>query len=131
MRPLATCSRAEVACDWLREAGFELISPWSRRLAGVVTGALWIRHAIPTWCLFAAPFSAASLNSSSCALRGLHAVSALDLSMLLPLETWNPFDYLIERDSYRAAHPDIAFAARAARVPVVGICRVEPTIQLR
>jgi hypothetical protein len=45
--------------------------------------------------------------------------------MLLPLEAWNPFDYLIERDSNRAAHPDIALAAMGARLPVVGVCRVE------
>lgn len=44
----------------------------------------------------------------------------LNLSMLQPLEEWNPFDLLIERDSSAAANPDMSMAAERARVPVVG-----------
>jgi hypothetical protein len=46
----------------------------------------------------------------------------VNLSMLAPLETWNPFDVLIERDSSRLARPDLAFVADLPRVPVVGVC---------
>jgi hypothetical protein len=46
----------------------------------------------------------------------------LNLSMLAPLEEWNPFDVLIERDSSRTSRPDVAFGTTATRVPVVGIC---------
>lgn len=49
----------------------------------------------------------------------------VDLTMLEPLTAWNPFDHLIERDSDRRVHPDIAMASRDGRVPVVGVCRVE------
>ena len=35
----------------------------------------------------------------------------LNVTMLRPLETWNPFQLLIERDSPRIARPDLAFAA--------------------
>jgi hypothetical protein len=46
----------------------------------------------------------------------------LNLSMLAPLQEWNPFDALIERDSSRTSRPDVAFGTTAPRVPVVGIC---------
>jgi hypothetical protein len=44
----------------------------------------------------------------------------------VPLEEWNPFDILLERDSSRHRRPDITFLARNPLVPVVGVCLVEP-----
>jgi hypothetical protein len=48
----------------------------------------------------------------------------LDLSMIEPVEAWNPFDLLLERDSNRTARPDISFACGQPSVPVVGVCLV-------
>jgi hypothetical protein len=48
----------------------------------------------------------------------------VDLSMLDPLERWQPFDMLLERDSDRATRPDITFAAELEPVPVVGVMLV-------
>ncbi len=45
----------------------------------------------------------------------------VNLSMLEPLETWNPFDLLLERDSSATVRPDLAFLAPAQPVPVVGV----------
>lgn len=45
----------------------------------------------------------------------------LDLTMLEPLEVWNPFDLLLERDSSSIARPVISFVAPVTRVPVVGL----------
>jgi hypothetical protein len=50
----------------------------------------------------------------------------INLSMLESLDTWNPFDLLYERDSSRAAQPDITFLARPDPVPVVGVILVHP-----
>ena len=50
----------------------------------------------------------------------------LDLSMDLPVEVWNPFDVLIERDSDCAVNADIVFLSRPRLVPVLGVCLVEP-----
>ena len=50
----------------------------------------------------------------------------LDLTMIAPLSEWNPFDPLFERDSTRAANPDLALAAEEPRVPVIGVVLVEP-----
>jgi hypothetical protein len=48
----------------------------------------------------------------------------VNLSMLEPLETWNPFELLLERDSSATARPDIAFLAVPEPVPVVGVVLV-------
>jgi Polysaccharide pyruvyl transferase len=48
----------------------------------------------------------------------------LNLSMLEPLEVWNPFDLLLERDSSAASRPDISFASTVRPVPVVGVVLV-------
>lgn len=56
----------------------------------------------------------------SCRLIGL------DLSMIKPIDVWNPFDVLIERDSSAHSRPDISFLSYQKPVPVVGILLVHP-----
>lgn len=51
---------------------------------------------------------------------------AVDVSMIEPLAAWNPFDAVIERDSDRAARPDLAFAAETPAAALVGVSLVEP-----
>jgi hypothetical protein len=53
-------------------------------------------------------------------------VVGVNLTLPIPLDVWNPFDFLVERDSSHAAHPDLAFASVQKRVPVTGVCLVEP-----
>lgn len=48
----------------------------------------------------------------------------VNLTMLQPLEEWNPFHLLLERDSSALARPDLAFLGEAGRAPVVGIVRM-------
>lgn len=50
----------------------------------------------------------------------------VNLSMVLSLDSYNPFTHLFERDSTRCARPDLVFATKEQRVPVVGRCLVEP-----
>jgi hypothetical protein len=50
----------------------------------------------------------------------------MNLTMLQPLDTWNPFDLLLERDSSRGARPDISFLSHPLKVPVVGVVLVHP-----
>ena len=49
----------------------------------------------------------------------------INLSMLIELERWNPFDLLFERDSSIRTRPDITFGLPAKKTPVVGVCLVE------
>jgi Polysaccharide pyruvyl transferase len=50
----------------------------------------------------------------------------INLSMIEPVEVWNPFDVLLERDSSRNARADLAFGADGALLPVLGLVQVEP-----
>jgi len=55
-----------------------------------------------------------------------HRLIGLNLSLIEPLEVWNPFDLLLERDSSRASRPDVTFLADTAKVPVAGVVLVHP-----
>jgi hypothetical protein len=45
----------------------------------------------------------------------------LDLTMLHPIEQWQPFDLLLERDSDRTARPDISLLADVPELPVIAL----------
>ncbi len=45
----------------------------------------------------------------------------LNLTLLQPLEEWNPFTILYERDSSAASNPDISIYAPPPKIPVVGV----------
>jgi hypothetical protein len=49
----------------------------------------------------------------------------INLSMLVPVEEWNPFHILLERDSTNAVRADLSFASKQPTVPVVGVCLLE------
>ena len=49
----------------------------------------------------------------------------VNLTMLQPLEEWNPFELLLERDSSRTERPDLVFLSDAERVPVVGLVLID------
>jgi hypothetical protein len=52
---------------------------------------------------------------------GACRLTGINVSVLESLDSWNPFSLLFERDSSRAANPDITFIAPKPKVPVVGI----------
>lgn len=49
----------------------------------------------------------------------------VNLSMIDILESWNPFNELLERDSNRTVRPDISLLTSQKLVPIVGVCLVE------
>lgn len=52
-------------------------------------------------------------------------IVGVDLSVPDQPDRWNPFDLLIERDSPTTGRPELVFASRNDKVPVVGVCLVE------
>lgn len=50
----------------------------------------------------------------------------VNLSMATPLDEWNPFDLLLERDSSETSRPDITFTADVPDAPVVGLTLFPP-----
>lgn len=49
----------------------------------------------------------------------------VNLTMVQPLNEWNPFDVLLERDSERVVRPDLTFSVDTGRTPVVATCFIE------
>lgn len=48
----------------------------------------------------------------------------VNLTMILPVDEWNPFHVLLERDSTRMTRPDITFLRQTNQVPVAGLCTI-------
>jgi hypothetical protein len=116
----------DLVCEWLRTAGYScdvahvapltggvdlaLVAPADYDVAVFVCGP-FMRNAFEAWLLE---------RFRSCPIVGVN------LTLPVPLDEWNPFDCPLERDSSERAHPDITFLTRQPKVPVVGICLVEP-----
>ncbi|WP_114751793.1 polysaccharide pyruvyl transferase family protein [Pleomorphovibrio marinus] len=47
----------------------------------------------------------------------------INLSLLQSLKDWNPFDFLLERDSDRRNLPDITFGSESISAPLVGLIK--------
>lgn len=116
----------DLICEWLETAGV----PYDVALVPPFSGGVDWRTVDPqlfTHVVFVCgPFGRDEYEEEflsrfkDCRLLGMN------LSMKRPLEEWNPFDFLIERDSSAETHPDISFLSRKPQVPVVGVCLVEP-----
>jgi hypothetical protein len=115
----------DVACQWLSEAGRRFDVAVAPPFAG---GVDW-RTADPAdydQVLFVCgPFGNGEPVTQFLARFAGRRLIGLNLTMLEPLEAWNPFDLLLERDSSRRANPDVALLAHAGRVPVVGVVLID------
>src|SRR5688500_9546991 len=118
----------DVVCDWLDEAGYisdvAVVRPFTHE-----RGINW-RSAAPGDydCVV---FVCGPLGNGPPVVEFFEHFRdrpkiGLDLTMLQKLSEWNPFDLLIERDSDRAANPDLAFASQTPKVPVVGVILAHP-----
>jgi hypothetical protein len=115
----------DLACEWLDTAGYPYDIavappfrdgiPWNEVDPGAYSHAIFV----------CGPFQKGPLEARFLGKFANCFVIGLDLTMIPPLEAWNPFDFLIERDSSAAANPDIVFLAKRPAAPVVGVCRVE------
>jgi hypothetical protein len=115
----------DVACEWLQQAGFS----YDIAVAPPFQAGVDWRSVDPRdyqYVLFVCgPFQNGELEQEFLShFRGCRLIG-LNLSMNIPLDTWNPWDFLIERDSSETAHPDIAFYSNQELVPVIGVCLVE------
>jgi Polysaccharide pyruvyl transferase len=118
----------DVVCRWLSEAGLEYDVAFAPPFSG---GCDW-REVDPrdyshvVWIC-------GPLDKSTEAFSRLRRRFAsenrrwigVNLSMMEPVEAWNPFDVLLERDSNRNERADLAFGAECTRLPVIGLVQVE------
>jgi hypothetical protein len=122
----------EVACDWLRSAGHALDVALAPPFVGGVDWRTVNPGDYSHLVFVCGPFRNIGPAITDFLERFAHCRRiGLDLSMIEPVEAWNPFDLLLERDSNRAQRPDISFACRQGRVPVVGVCLVHPQKEYR
>jgi hypothetical protein len=116
----------DVAVSWLHDAGHDVATAAAPPFAGDVSLADIDPAQYSHVVFVCGPFGNGP-PIDELLLRFAHAkIVGLDLSLLEPLEVWKPFDLLIERDSSRDAHPDLALASAPHDVPVVGISLVHP-----
>ena len=116
----------DLVCEWLKHAGYSYDVATSAPFRGGVP----LHRADPSEYALAVfvcgPFEKKELESEFLGRFARCFVVGIDLTMPIPLDEWNPFDLLIERDSSVGAHPDIVFLSGRPLVPVVGRCLVEP-----
>jgi len=115
----------DLACRWLEQAG----RAYDVALASPFQGGVDWKTVDPrgyTHVLFVCgPFGNGPPVTEFLERFAGRRLIGLSLSMLEPLQTWNPFDLLLERDSSREARPDISFLAEAPRAPVVGLVQID------
>jgi hypothetical protein len=109
----------DVVCDWLGRAGI----PYDIALAHPFEGGVAWQEVDPN-AYSHVSFICGPFGEGPPLLGFLERFSGrpmvgIDLTMLQPLQEWNPFEVLYERDSSRTARPDLAFLAPDKRVPIV------------
>jgi hypothetical protein len=116
----------DVVCEWLNRSGRR----WDIAVASPFQGGphwLAVDPADYTSVVFVCgPMAESPLTSEIVRRFGHCRLLAVDVSMFQPLDEWNPFDFLFERDSSARARPDVSFLASSEQVPVVGLVLVHP-----
>ncbi|MEY3869713.1 MAG: hypothetical protein RLZZ338_3604 [Cyanobacteriota bacterium] len=117
---------AELVCDWLEDVGcpydIAVYPPFGGGIDLHLADPKDYTHAIYVCGPFGNRVGEADFLERFANCRTI----GLNLTMLEPLDEWNPFDVLLERNSTACTRPDITFLSRQKLVPVVGVCLVEP-----
>jgi hypothetical protein len=116
----------DVLCDWLDELKIKydiaVAPPFTDGLAMGELDPADYTHAF----MVCGPFCRGALERHFL-LRFSHCrIIGLNLSLDLAPSEWNPFDFLLERDSVEQVNADMVFASAKRLPPVVGVCLVEP-----
>jgi hypothetical protein len=115
----------DLACEWLECAGYPYDVAHAPPFHDGVNWRLVDPEAYSHVVFVCGPFGNGEPITqflerfAGCRLVGLN------LTMLEALDSWNPFDLLLERDSSATSNPDISFLSRQAPVPVVGVVLID------
>jgi Polysaccharide pyruvyl transferase len=116
----------DLACEWLRDAGRSVDVAHAPPFRGGVDWRSVDQGGYEEVVFVCGPFgNGPPLDEFLERFRAARLIG-LDVSLLEPLETWDPFDLLWERDSSRASRPDISFAAPSSEVPVIAVVLAHP-----
>jgi hypothetical protein len=115
----------DLVCQWLQAAGHV----YDVALAPPFTGGVDWRVVDPlnydSLVFVCGPFGNGDPVTDLLRRFGGRRLLGVNLSMLDPLESWNPFDLLLERDSTRVNRPDLTFLEKSVHVPVVGVVQID------
>lgn len=111
----------DVACGWLDEVGKEYDVALAPPFEGGVDWRTLDPSAYRELVFVCGPFGNGEPLTQLLGHFADARLIGLNLTMLEPLVTWNPFELLIERDSSRTARPDLSFLSHTPSVPVVGL----------
>ena len=119
----------DVVCQWLREAD----RPYDVALATPFPGGIHWETADPSnysdVVFVCGPFGNGWPIPEFLARFAGRRLIGVNVSMLQPLDEWNPFDLLLERDSSEAARPELALLSHEPFVPVVGLVLVHDQLE--
>lgn len=115
----------DLACEWLEHAGCSYDVALAPPFRGGVDWRSVDPQSYSNVVFVCGPFENGKLESEFLGRFAGCNVIGLNLSMLVPLDVWNPFDTLLERDSSADVRPDVVFLSHQTRAPVVGIVLVE------
>jgi Polysaccharide pyruvyl transferase len=115
----------DVVCSWLDSAGRPYDVAMARPFQG---GVDWERVDPSDYSevvFVCGPFGNGPPLSDFLERFRAQALVGVNLSMLEPLEAWDPFDLLIERDSSRTTRPDVSLLSPPSSVPVAGLVLID------
>ena len=117
----------DVACGWLREAGYEPITAMSHPEGAGEVRTTDVDPADFDLLVFVCGPIGNGPPINEFLERFPHARKfAVDVTLLQPRADWQPFEHIVERDSAERVNPDITFAAARGDAPVVGVILVGP-----
>jgi hypothetical protein len=121
----------EIVCRWLDEISVPYdVAPFFEAVTRRLAGAKDIRkinageytHLVmicgPVWAQQLEKIRFPLERFANCVRVGIN------LTMVTPVDNWNPFDVLLERDSDRTTRPDLSLFSEPVAMPVVGRCLV-------
>lgn len=121
----------DVVCQWLRDAGrafdVALASPFPGGIAWNLVDASDYSDVV----FVCGPFGNGWPIPEFLARFAGRRFHGLNLSMLQPLDEWNPFDTLLERDSSVTVRPELAFLSQDPSVPIVGLILVHDQLEYK
>jgi hypothetical protein len=115
----------DLACEWLEGAGYPYDVALAPPFQDGVNWRLVDPKAYSHVVFVCGPFGNGEPVTEFLERFDGRRLVGLNLTMLESLDTWNPFDLLLERDSSATSHPDISFLSREAAVPVVGVVLID------
>jgi hypothetical protein len=120
---LLTC---DLVREWLEQAGYSCQVAVSKPFDGGISLQCAEAEKYALAVFVCGPFERKELESEFLGRFSSCYVIGLNLTLPVPLDRWNPFDLLIERDSSVRSHPDLVFLSKSRLLPIVGRCLVEP-----